>query len=69
MMDQPLLQMRGFIDQVVDQFSRLPEITAGAGEENPTRLELNLLVTLDEAAEERHQQAVKRAQRELKRGR
>jgi hypothetical protein len=68
LMDQPVLQMRGFIDHVVDQFSRLPELTAGASEENPIRLELNLMVTLDDAVKEKHLQALKRAEREFKRG-
>jgi hypothetical protein len=65
MADAPLCQIRDFIDRSADQISRIPELRAGATEENPLVLTLALRLEIDSVVYERYHQQLDVAQKAL----
>lgn len=68
MVDEPLRQIREFIDTNADQISRIPELSAGATVENPVTIAIALTLTADKAVHERFAAAMQRATREITEG-
>ena len=66
MVNEPLRQIREFIDTNADQISRIPELSAGATVENPATIAIALTLTADKAVNQRFDAAVRRAMREIR---
>ncbi len=65
--DAPIEQIRDFIDVSAEQTARLPELAADATVENPVTIELVLKLEADPKVQERHANALRRAEQTLTR--
>ena len=61
LVDQPIREMREFIEAAVEQISRVPELIAHATAEDPATITLTLTISVDDAAMERCSTALQQA--------